>query len=428
MNKESLTGLLYFGDFREKAQELFETSEQDFFVISFNVYGFKYINQIYGYQKGDEFLKFVADYFCRGKDCVYATREYADHFFMVVRRQHYKNVEDYVIKFNEKVKDFVNKYSYLYSLAKFHISAGVYATTKEKINISEACDKAEVTRKQIKDNPNRIISVYSDDIQKSVDLELSVIPMFTKAVEDDRVLVFLQPKIKVDTGEIVGAEALVRILDEKGNIVSPAVIIPALEKSGMIYQLDLIVAEKVYKLIKKWMDNNIKPVRISVNLSRLDFLIDGLCGKVNREFIKYNIPNEYIEFEVTETAFVDDIDNVVQKVEELRNYGYKISMDDFGSGYSSLNAVGMLPVDVIKFDRGFIRNSIKTEKGQYVITKMVEMFELLGMEIICEGVETDEEKRLARACGCKYIQGYVYDKPLRIEDFEEKYMKDRIIV
>jgi EAL domain-containing protein (putative c-di-GMP-specific phosphodiesterase class I) len=137
----------------------------------------------------------------------------------------------------------------------------------------------------------------------------------------------------------------------------------------------------------------------------------------------FDIPREYLEFEVTETIFYDDVEFIINKLRQLRAKGHKVSMDDFGSGYSSLNTVGLMPIDIIKFDRGFVQNSINNQKGLDIMTGLVDIFNKINLEVICEGVETAEEEKTVQQCGCDYVQGYYHDRPLPIAEFESKYMR-----
>ena len=215
------------------------------------------------------------------------------------------------------------------------------------------------------------------------------------------------------------------MVDENGKMVPPIAFIPKLEEAGLVYQCDLTILEQVLQWTQRWIDMGIQPVPISVNLSRVDFHNEEVKTRIMKLFQKYHVPVEYIEFEVTETAFVDDLDDIVSQVKQLHDAGFRISVDDFGSGYSSLSAVSIMPVDVVKFDRSFVQNCIHSERGEIVISQMAEMFKKLNLSVICEGVETIEEEKRVAACGIKYVQGYVHDKPLACDVFEEKYMIQR---
>lgn len=296
----------------------------------------------------------------------------------------------------------------------------------EDRNVSEIVDKAEIARKSAKDNYLVSLVFYNEKIEEKAKLEREIIPMFERALKDNRILVYLQPKLEIESGMVIGAEALVRMQDDDGNLVPPGIFVPTLERTGMIMQLDFCVLEQVCRLLRKWLDEGIEPVRISVNLSRFDFQEDGAWEQMLKKIEEYQVPREYLEFEVTETIFYDDVEFIVNKLRLLRAKGHKVSMDDFGSGYSSLNTVGLMPIDIVKFDRGFVQNSINTHKGLQIMSGLVDIFNKINLEVICEGVETEEEEKTIHQCGCDYVQGYYHDKPLPIEVFEAKYMKKRL--
>ena len=328
-------------------------------------------------------------------------------------------------RFFERHAEFSRRMESRYPLAKVHVNAGACQISEDFRSISEIVDKAEIARKSIVDSYVENIAFYSEDLARKADMERKVIPMFEQAMKEARILVYLQPKFTIDTQELAGAEALVRIRDAEGNVVPPNMFIPVLEKAGMISDLDSYVVEKVYELVESWIDRGIRPVPVSVNLSRLDLLYEMKWEETLKKVEKYRVPRQYIEYEVTETVFLEDMEYITAKLGNIQKMGYKVSMDDFGSGYSSLNTVGVLPVDIIKFDRGFVQNSINTNKGVKIMSGIIDIFKRIGLEVICEGVETKEEENVVASCGCNLVQGFLHDRPLPIQEFEEKYMLER---
>ena len=423
MANDKLTNLLFYDDFKEEVGKIIESSDVRYMLMSGNISNFKYINNMYGYEQGDQLLKSVADFFIRDyDDCVIGCRMHSDRFLALV-----KVCEDTEEEMGEDLKKLISKFSDMiepiFPFANIHLNCGAYIIQKEDKNVSEIVDKAEIARKSSKDNYLSSLVFYNQKIEDKAKMEREMIPMFERALKNNRILVYLQPKVAIESGIVVGAEALVRMLDDEGKIVPPMSFIPILERTGMIIKLDFCVLEQVCALIRKWIDEDIKPVRISVNLSRYDFQEDGPWEQMLEKIKEYDIPREYLEFEVTETIFYDDVEFIINKLRQLRAKGHKVSMDDFGSGYSSLNTVGLMPIDIIKFDRGFVQNSINNQKGLDIMTGLVDIFNKINMEVICEGVETAEEEETVHQCGCDYVQGYFHDRPLPISDFEGKYMK-----
>lgn len=423
MAKDKLTNLLFYDDFKEEVRKVIAEHDKRYMLLSGNVSNFRYINNIYGYEQGDKLLKAIADFFINDfDDCVLGCRMHSDRFLALVsidddsEEEVSRDLKQLIISFTEALKaDF--------PLADIHLNCGAYIIGKEDDNVSEIVDKAEMARKSVKDNYLTFLVFYSDKIEEKARVEQEMIPMFERALRDRRILVYLQPKVAVESGHVVGAEALVRMMDDNGKIVPPMSFIPILERTGMIVKLDYCVLVQVCALIRRWLDEGIKPIRISVNLSRYDFQEDGLWEQMLNTIKEYNIPREYLEFEVTETIFYDDVEFIINKLRQLRAKGHKVSMDDFGSGYSSLNTVGLMPIDIIKFDRSFVQNSISNQKGLEIMSGLVDIFNKINLEVICEGVETAEEERTIHQCGCDLVQGYFYDRPLPIADFESKYME-----
>lgn len=221
----------------------------------------------------------------------------------------------------------------------------------------------------------------------------------------------------------MGAEALSRLVDKDGKIISPAVFIPALEKTGRIVDLDFYVLSFVLKLIRSWLDKGIEPVPISFNLSRIHFYNENLVENIMELTERYNVPAKYVEIEVTESVFFEEEHLIIDKVEKLREHGYKVSVDDFGAGYSSLNLIGILPVDIIKLDRGFVKDSLKTKRGNDIIKGLIKILNEIELDIVCEGVETAEEEKIISDYGCKEVQGFLYDRPIPVNEFEKKYLE-----
>jgi len=425
MKSDKLTRLLYFDEFKKEADRIISEEGTDYILVSMNISNFKYINDVYGYEAGDELLKKLADYFYfRNPNARLGSRMHADRF-VILTEGNEDSKEQLFQRFFDRHAEFSRRMESRYPLAKIHVNAGACQIGRDYRSISEIVDKAELARKSIVDSYVENIAFYSDELAEKADAERRVIPMFEQAMKDERVLIYLQPKFTIDTQELAGAEALARIRDAKGNVVPPNMFIPTLEKTGMIPELDSYVVEQVYRLVKSWIDRGIEPVPVSVNLSRLDLTYETKWEETLKKVEEYRVPRQYIEYEVTETVFLEDMEYITAKLGNIQKMGYKVSMDDFGSGYSTLNTVGILPVDIIKLDRGFVQNSLNTSKGVKIMSGIIDIFKRIGLEVICEGVETKEEERMIASCGCNLVQGYLHDKPIPVRDFEEKYMLGR---
>ncbi len=425
MANDKLTNLYFFDDFKEEVARIITEEKGRYLLLAGNISNFKYVNSMYGYEKGDSLLKAIADFFMIDcAECLIGCRMHSDRFLSLIdvgnstQEQMCANMQVLMDEFSTMVtKEF--------PLVNIHFNCGGYIVESGEIgSVSEIVDKAELARKSARDNYLTSLVFYSETIEEKAKNEREMIPMFEHALKDNRILVYLQPKVSIESGQLVGAEALVRMVDENGKIVPPMQFIPILERTGMIIKLDFCVLDQVCALIKKWTKEGITPVRISVNLSRFDFQDDGAWTQMLEKIENFEISREYLEFEVTETIFYDDVEFIINKLRQLRAKGHKVSMDDFGSGYSSLNTVGLMPIDIVKFDRGFVQSSINNQKGLEIMTGLVDIFNKINMEVICEGVETEEEEKTIQKCGCDYVQGYYHDRPLPIEVFEDKYMRN----
>ena len=240
-----------------------------------------------------------------------------------------------------------------------------------------------------------------------------------KALLEREFVVYYQPKINMETEKIIGAEALVRWISKDKGFMNPGEFIPVFEKEGFIIELDFFVLEEAVKIIRDWLDNNKNPITISVNQSRVHlsnpYYIERLKNLIN----KYQIPTKFIELELTESLFMD-IDVALETVKKIKELGFSVSVDDFGSGFSSLNMLKSMPIDVVKIDREFLNESENSQKAQKIISKIVEMAKELDMEVICEGVEKIEQAEFLKSIGCYYAQGFLYAKPMPETEFFDK--------
>lgn len=285
-----------------------------------------------------------------------------------------------------------------------------------------AIDKAHFAKKQMKNNFQIKCKLYQDDEFKDFSQQMEMVKAFENACVNDGIRVFFQPKFNCHTEELIGAEALCRILDDKGNVIPPYHFIPVLEKNGMLGRLDEIMMEKTFSHMREWMDLDMLTIPISINISRINFYNHDFVSQITDLQQKYGIPSQYIELEVTETTFIEDMDVVNTVIQELRSYGFKISVDDFGSGYSSLGLLTSMPADTIKLDCSFARQSLKSNRGLSIVKSIISMLKDVDFDIICEGIETKDEEQLIDSLGCSKIQGYLYDRPLPKEEFEKKYI------
>lgn len=259
---------------------------------------------------------------------------------------------------------------------------------------------------------------YNDLLAAHLVMERDIENMMIPALKHHEFELYLQPKFDILTEKMVGAEALVRWQSPKG-LLMPDSFIPVFEKNGFVRKLDMYMFEEVCKLIRNWIGRGHTPLPISINMSRTHLNTTTFIDELKDMMAKYKIPYNLIEIELTESAFMDEDVDVVSVMNQLKDAGFRLSMDDFGSGYSSLNMLRNIPIDVVKIDKGFMGRSDIDAKGRIVVKNIVGMVKELGLDIICEGVETNEQADFLKNVGCNRVQGYLYSKPLPIKNFEE---------
>ena len=420
---DSLTGLLTFEDFVAQAGAVICANDKSYLVAAGDIGDFHYININYGYDVGDAVLCDAADFFREHiKNAELCSRTHSDHFLLLVCIEN--DDEDRVInevkRLKTVAKDIIGKRVPGISP---NLNIGIYFIGRNDTNIVAAVDKANIARRMGKGNYNLPCVIYSEHLMDLKENSAKILPIFDDSFKNEAIRVYLQPKISSETQRIVGAEALSRLVDPDGNIIPPASFIGALEKTGKIVELDFYVLSFVCKMIRKWLDMGIEPITISFNLSRMHFFSNTLVQDICELVEKYNVPPQYLEIEVTESVFFEAQEIIISKMNELREYGFKVSVDDFGSGYSSLSLIGVLPVDVVKLDKNFVRESLKSERGNELMRGLINILNEIHLEIVCEGVETKEEEAVVNDFGCDEIQGYLYDKPIPTDEFEIKYIR-----
>ncbi len=408
--------------FKSEAGRIIKHEMKSPVIMSLDVSNFKYFNQVYGYAEGDRLIERCAYSYCHmNADCVLAYRIYVDHIILLIEAGN-RDPEELKNRYNEFNNNFSDEINSEYPQARIRMYMGAYFVEDADEDVASMIDKAQFARRSIKTNYSVNIVFFTQEMENRIRQEAGVIPMFFSALENGRIEVYIQPKFSIDEQTLVGAEALSRIIDTEGNVIPPKDYIDTLEKTGLISRLDNYVIQRVAEYQKNWMDKGLKLIPISMNLSHMDFWEPGFIYKMDEAISKTGVPACFFEFELTETLFCENISTVTSQIEFLKSRGYRISMDDFGTGYNSLYMLGMFPLDVIKFDRGFVENSLTVPAGQKILKSLMNTFKDVEFEVICEGVESQEEERIVRECGCNCVQGFLYDRPLPCTVFENKYM------
>lgn len=270
------------------------------------------------------------------------------------------------------------------------------------------------------------ISVYDPEMDIRLEEDMNLLAEIIKGIEKDEFVFYVQPQCDISTGRIVGAESLVRWQNRQKGLITPCQFIPLLERIGMIHLLDQRIWEKVCQWLRSWIDKGYRPVPISLNISRMDVISMDVPAYLSKLLEIYDLSAKYIKVEITESACMEEDSLIMQTVDRLKELGFLVMMDDFGSGYSSLNMLKSIAVDVLKIDMQFLKMAeTEEQKGVSILESIINMARLMGLPIIAEGVETVKQENLLRSMGCRYTQGYYYYKPLPIEEFEQMLTDER---
>ena len=261
-------------------------------------------------------------------------------------------------------------------------------------------------------------AIFGEKMRRQLMRERQVENDIVGALENGELVLYIQPKVNMSTGRIIGGEALVRWLHPEKGLVPPGEFIPVLEKNGFIINVDEYIWEKVFAYLGKLKEEGRELVPISINVSRLHAYDTQLAENLIRLREKYDIPAEYVPLELTESAFLEDEKGMYQRMENLRSQGFLVSMDDFGTGYSTMNMLKNQTLDEIKIDREFIRD-LEKDKSQIIIRNTIAMLQQLGVHIVIEGVETEEQKEFLLGCNCTDVQGFLFYRPMPVEEFDK---------
>lgn len=294
---------------------------------------------------------------------------------------------------------------------------GIYTLQFEETDIQNAYHKANVAKDRIKDNFNQNFCIFDEIILKEMTKEQQIVGLMESAIEEKQFKVYLQPKFDSRTNTIMGAEALARWIHPEMGFISPSDFIPIFEKKGFIPKLDYYILEEVCHFIKKIITKKITPVPISVNFSRIDINQEGLTDKIVSIADKYGIPHTLIHIEITESAYIDNTKKLVEIITSIKEQRFEIELDDFGTGFSSLNMINELPIKYLKLDMSFVQKELSDTNNRKIISFIISLAKWLNLHVIAEGVETKEQVDKLKEMDAYYIQGYFYSKPLPENEF-----------
>lgn len=419
-NVDPITGGNTLQRFTKLAEEILTLENRKQYALVYtNFINFKVINEQLGHSTCDDILYALYESINDSlNDKEVVGRVTADNFCVLLE---YENSEDLITRLDNwcsNTKQKVERHQWVIPEMEF----GVYVIESKEVALPQMITRARIApRAAVAIHSKRLrYAFYNDGMRLQLLREKQIEDMMGDALKKGEFQVYLQPKYNLADERMIGAEALTRWISQSEGMISPEEFIPLFERNGFIIQLDLWVFEEVCRMIRAWLDEGRDPIKISVNCSRTHFNNPGFF----KEYVKiakcYNVPENLIEIELTESLAVGDMDHFIQVIEEIRKAGFGCSVDDFGSGYSSLNMINAISVDTIKLDKVFFRNPTQDcERAEFVINSIISMAKVLSMKTVAEGVEDFEQVEMLKRLGCDYVQGYVFAKPMSIKDFEQ---------
>lgn len=415
---DMVTGLYHLEEFKKRAETIMKKPEDEtsLALICTDISNFEMVNNLYGLQKADLLLADTATILTScSKDILLCCRSVADHFLVLAA---YRDQAVLTQLLEGVCMEFDNKVGQNYSEAYPQLGLGVYLVADRQESVEKMVEYANVARKNLQLQKKSRVVIYDAKAYSQMEKINRIERSMKEALENREFKPYLQPKYNLETGQIVGAEALVRWIHPDGSMVYPDEFIPVFEKNGFIVRLDFFILSEICRMIRTRIQNKKPCVPISINQSRVLLQEKDYVGKVAGVLAYYNTPPQLIELELTERIFRDDLTDLAEMMGELRELGVRWSIDDFGTGYSSLNLLKELPVDIIKIDKSFLDETESSETSKIIIRKTVELTQELDKTVICEGVETENQADYLRGIRCDMAQGYLYAKPMPIQDFE----------
>lgn len=414
LTHDELTGLYNREGFNEAARQLLRTTDKEYLLLYSNIKDFKLFNQLFGLEKGNDILLNIGDMLMQHvkEEDVYA-RINGDHFALCMPKARFDEK-----KFKKLVREVAGRVtSKTYSL---HMQIGIYEVRDPYMDIALMCDRAYMACKSIKKDGVCEIAWYSDEMLVNALLEKEVLSSFDFAIINRQFGIFLQPQVYAD-GTLYGAEALARWMHPENGLIQPEVFIDVLERADLIYKLDRYIWELAARQLARWKGTVMKDISISVNVSPKDLYYLDIKKEFTDLVRHYDIDPGLFNIEITETAVTSDVGKCAKLILDLQSSGFMVEIDDFGSGYSSLNMLKDINADVLKIDMGFLRKTDNIKRAQVILNYTIDMAHELGMRVVTEGVETEEQFEFLKGMGCEMFQGFYFDRPMPVDSFEDKY-------
>lgn len=410
--KDSLTGLFRYGYFLyETAMLLTNQPDTEYFMVAIDIEHFKLFNEWYGEDQGDRLLVKIASKLNSMEQSCHSVAGYmgGDDFAIVIPA-------DYSIL--NTLEQEIGEYARLFGEnAGFLPAFGVYRIEDYSFPVSMMYDRAAIALNTVKGTYGNRVGWYDPNMKLKMENDQVLLADIQRALSQHEFIFYVQPQCNMLTGKIIGMESLVRWQHPERGLVSPEEFIPILERTGFITYLDMYIWEMVCEYLFNWIKSGHRPVPISVNMSRMDIYAIDVVEKFKNLILQYHIDSKYLEIEITESAYAKDNELIRKVIEDLRKAGFSVFMDDFGSGYSSLNMLKDVNMDVIKIDTKFLDlNENSKSRGMDILETIIRLAKVMQLKIIAEGVEKKEQADFLINTGCIYGQGYYYFKPLPVAE------------
>lgn len=390
-----------------------QNPDKEYAIIQFDIAGFKLINQQFGEAFGDELLSYIIKslkLICDESQLF--VRLTADVFMIVTPYEGREQILALIDRIRSNLLGYKN--------VDYRLVFGINVVADKNKKLRVYGDGAAFARQSIKNNALQYYAFFEEKMQKNALDRKWLEDHMERALANHEFVMYLQPKYNIMNEEMVGAEALVRWIHPQKGLIPPMEFIPLFEKNGFVIKLDRFMWEEACKCIAKWKKEGRAPIYISVNVSRRHMQNDEYIDFLESLVSRYQIDKKYLELEITETL---DDELVARGLDLLKEHDFTLLMDDFGSGYSSLNMLKDTQFDVIKIDRGFLNDFIESERGQSIVKHTISMVRDIGLDVVAEGVENIEQAKFINECGCDVAQGFYYARPMPVPDFEQKFVK-----
>ena len=398
--------------YRRAKKLLSDNPDIQYVIICCDIARFKIFNDIYGIAGGNRLLYCIGDRLRKAMQGIgECARLYADNFVICMPLDKF-NADRLAVTIERELNSFGFDFEFVPNI-------GIYLIDDRSVPVELMCDRAGIAQQSVKSSCEKLIAWYDNEFRSRLLKEQQITNDMKQALKNGEFELWLQPQYSLTTEKITGAEALVRWRHPEKGYIMPSDFIPVFEKNGFITRLDLYMFESVCRLLRRWKDEGKVTVPIAVNLSRVDIFNANLCETLCALTEKYSLSTAEIKLEITESAFIREPEQLINVVKQLRAKGFRIEMDDFGSGYSSLNALKDMPVDLLKLDMKFLSSEGNTQRGGNILNSVVRMTNWLSLPVLAEGVETREQAEYLKSIGCLLVQGYLYSKPVPVSSFEK---------